>query len=242
MTNFSRRVKRAVELAPTVYTAGLLFGVVLFLLVITGRVRVRHWQRLFATGPVILAPNHPSMLEPFLLLALFAPVYLVCPWLMPWGTPDVSNFMEKKWFFFARKVCIGIARKGSDDQVGKARKAARQIIEVLNDGDTVAIHPEGGRTSSGNGPRITSKTGRTIRQLKRNGLTLCVGRVPNLRIVPVWFEGTDRVMPRGSSFPWRWWYVVTIEVGEPFEFPPDTEDEDVLRRIEQEILSCGDRV
>src|SRR6185436_21073352 len=136
MSNVSRRAKRAVVLAPYVYTFGIAFALVLLVLVLTGRVRVRHWWRLFTTGPVLLAPNHPSMLEPFLLVALFAPVYLVCPWLVPWSMPDIKNFMQKRWFFFARPVCIGVTRSKEAGQSGKSGKAARQVVCVLEGNDT----------------------------------------------------------------------------------------------------------
>jgi 1-acyl-sn-glycerol-3-phosphate acyltransferase len=128
------------------------------------------------TGPVIIAPNHMSYLDPIMVAFV--------------AGPRPVNFMAKASLLkipgFGRLIKAlhtfpvkrGIADKG----------AIMQSLKILSGGEVLLIFPEGTRQRSGKlGPpfpgvsSIALKTGATI--------------------VPVGIIGTDKAMPDGSKLP-----------------------------------------
>ncbi len=100
------------------------------------RVRVYGSERVPASGPLIIACNHVSLLDP----------------------PILGGFCPRKIHYMAKRELFGIPLFGPMiralgaypvDREGSATGAIRRSIEVLRAGETVGIFPEGGRNPSG---------------------------------------------------------------------------------------------
>jgi len=150
--------------------------------------RIRHlgWERIPASGPVVLAANHESILDPFFLGTV--------------TTRPVHFFAKAELFRLpvVRQVLEGLGgipvRRGAD-----MGRAASEGVEALERGEVVGIFPQG--------TCLPYRNRRFQRGAAR--LALATGAV----LVPVLLVGTERaVQPRTHriGFP-----QVTIVVGEP---------------------------
>lgn len=151
------------------------------------------------TGPVILAANHLSVIDSFLI---------------PLLTPRRVSFLAKQEYFAAgnpKKWAVRTFLTGLD-VIGVPRdgfRAAREALEiakgVLDGGGAFGIHPEGSR----------SRDGRLYRgHTGVAWLALATGAP----VVPVAVAGTENVQPVGSRMPRPG--KVTVKFGEPMRFTP----------------------
>jgi 1-acyl-sn-glycerol-3-phosphate acyltransferase len=156
------------------------------------RTRIVGADRLPRSGGYVLAPSHRSMME----ITLLATV-----------TKDPIRYMGKDAAFnlpvlgaiFKKLGGFPVARDGTD------RKALRDAMKMLQDGDRLAIFPEGTRQ---HGPKI---------QPLQPGVAYLALRA-NVPIVPVGMAGTEEIMRSGKRLP-RFGRVVIV-VGEPL-LPPE---------------------
>ena len=164
-------------------------------------------------GPVIIAANHQSFLDDFLLpLVLPRRVTIL-------AKADYFDKWYTSWFF-KLAGCVPVRREG-----GSASRAALQAaIDSLNRGKLVALFPEG--TRSPDGRLYRGKTG-----VARIALE---AQAP---VVPVAIMGTYELMPydKKAPKPGR----VEIRFGKPLTFErhyPTPADRFVLRSVTDEIM------
>ncbi|MGH2683560.1 MAG: lysophospholipid acyltransferase family protein [Actinomycetota bacterium] len=166
------------------------------------------------TGPAILASNHLSFVD-----SLFIPVLLKRK-VVFLGKSDYFDSWRTRWFVRSVGV-IPVRREG-----GAASEAAiRAGIKVLQEGNIVAIYPEG--TRSPDGRLYRGKTG-----IARMALE---AQAP---VIPVSVKGTDRVMPIGARVP-RLRGRLEITYGAPLLFEQyydRPKDRFVLRSVTDEIM------
>jgi 1-acyl-sn-glycerol-3-phosphate acyltransferase len=131
-----------------------------------GRMRVEGLEHLPAEGPVLVAPNHDSQMDPVVIGIAAKPRrrlrYLAQAEL--WKIPGLGWFLNGM-----RQIPI---RRGTGDS-----RALDSAVEALKNGDAVAVFPEG-RLSWGERVRA------------RSGIGLLAGWVPQARIVLCTIEGT----------------------------------------------------
>jgi len=177
-----------------------------------------HRERIPAEGPVIIASNHRSFLDPFLIACLVnRPVYFV-------AKRELFAFAPIAWVLGALGA-FPIDRGRSDEE---AMATARAILER---GDCVVIFPEGTRVRPG--PLGTPRRG--------------VGRLAlqtGAPVVPVAVFGTEDVR-RGIVFrPRR----VALSCGHPLRFPKVAEPSPQLAKavtdriwpsVEREWVALG---
>ena len=198
------------------YPYGIVIGIIFRLLVILGKIRILHWERFpHWKKRIILVSNHPSLLEPFLLPALFFREYFLHPFkYAPWSTPDRTNFYDRWYWFWLRPRAIPIDRKNTQGKF----KAFFETKEVITSGGIIILFPEGGRTFKGK-RFLYSQKGKKLRILK-NGIGWLVLQTKAL-VVPVWVEGTDKVLPNNPeklfSLP-HFGEKITIKIGTPLRF------------------------
>lgn len=152
------------------------------------RGRVYNAERLPVQGGIILAGNHVSFLDPpFFGLACQRDVYFMARDTL-FRNP-LANWILRSWH------CVPISRDRGD--IG----AMRTVLRMLGEGKAVLMFPEGTRSEDGE------------LQEARAGIGMIAARA-KVPIVPMRIFGTDRALPRGTSFP----RPVKIEVkfGEPF--------------------------
>lgn len=146
-------------------------------------------QRVPKTGPVILASNHASILDP--------PLVGI-------GLHRVTTFLARDTLFkgavgwlFRHWHAIPIDREGS----GAA--GMKRILSALSEGRAVLLFPEGTRTRDGH------------LQPARSGIGLLVLK-SGAPVVPVRVWGTFEAMGRGVHFPKP--ERVIVKYGEPMRF------------------------
>src|SRR5438309_124600 len=140
-------------------------------------------------GPLILAANHRSFLDPFIVgICVRRPVYFVAK----------RELFEKRWqgWLLNALGAFPIRRGESDEEMMDTARA------ILNRGDAVVIFPEGTRIRTG-----------SIGRPKRG-----VGRLPletGAPVVPIALAGTERARRGWRIRPVK----VRLRCGRPLTFP-----------------------
>lgn len=234
MKNFFTSVQYLVFVWPFGIVLGILFCLWRFL----GIIKIKGTENFpRAESKILLVSNHPSLLEPFALIAIFFPQYFFHPFKFgPWNMPDRNNFGGIFRIFGPRLIVVDRGNRRAEV------KAILQAVNVLNSGSPIIIFPEGGRTGSGGEcERLTSLKGSKIRRFK-NGVGLLALKTEAL-VQPVWVEGTDKIMPRAKrglfSFP-RFWRQFSITLGRPIRFGSDLCSEEITEILEKVILELSE--
>ncbi|MFQ5767138.1 MAG: lysophospholipid acyltransferase family protein, partial [Acidobacteriota bacterium] len=132
-------------------------------------------DRLPARGPVILAANHSSYLDPAL-------IGRACPRMVHFLVKRSVYFAPGLHWFFRGMAAIPVPVEPSDTS------ALRQALRLLARGEVVGIFPEGGRSPDGS--LGEAKVGATL-LAARSGAPL----------LPVGIHGAHGAMPTGAVFP-----------------------------------------
>jgi 1-acyl-sn-glycerol-3-phosphate acyltransferase len=144
-------------------------------------------------GPVILAANHVSNVDPVLIGAFLTP-----------RLGRRINWLGKKEMFDWPFVGY-LARNGGVvpvDRDGADVEAFRVARRILDAGHVLMVFPEGTRSPTGE------------LQQPKDGLAMLALRA-DPTIVPIGFSNTDRVWPKGRPIP-RIGGHATMRIGEPF--------------------------
>lgn len=177
------------------------------IVLIAFRAGIRHIGKIPADTPVLICPNHQSLIDPILVFAL-----------LPGGMLDrllFTGFGE----YFSRPPLSWLVRPFRIILTGTARtygESLRLASQGLGRGMSVCIFPEGVRTSTGRvmNPRIGA------------GLLSVENGVP---IVPIYIDGASKTLSPinpGLRFP-----AVTLTVLDPIEPAGGDRDKNDLYRI-----------
>lgn len=155
-------------------------------------------------GPVIIASNHASNLDPLVLGG----------WLVPVVGRRIHWLGKKE--LFGWPVVGWLARHGGVhpvDRGGADVEAFRLAQRILDEGNILVVYPEGTRSRNG------------VLGDARDGVALLALRT-GAPIVPVGIAGSHRVWPRGRKIPKPGGRVV-LRIGAPLllerELPPGTD-------------------
>ena len=175
--------------------------------------RVIHRERMLQSGPVILAMNHQSYLDP----------------------PLAGTTCDRAVYFLARQTLLDVPPLGwllpklnviPVNQEGIDRSALKALIGVLKAGNAALVFPEGSRTVDGS------------LQPAEPGLGLIIAKTL-APVVPMRIFGAHEALPRGGG---GWHFApITIVVGEPIFFaaadlsPPG---KDLYKRLSQRVMDA----
>ncbi|MEY2499575.1 MAG: 1-acyl-sn-glycerol-3-phosphate acyltransferase [Verrucomicrobiota bacterium] len=178
------------------------------------RLRFVHRERMINHGPVILAANHQSFLDP----------------------PFAGSASDRGIYFLARKSLLDGPFLGwllpklnvipVDSDSGKDRTALKALIRILRAGEGTLVFPEGQRTPDGN----------LQPALPGVGLVIAKTLAP---VVPIRIFGAYDAWPLGQK--WPRFRPVTVVVGEPIYFSEkDLEPggKDLYLRLSQRVMDA----
>ena len=169
------------------------------------RLRIMHRERMIQTGPVILAMNHQSYLDP----------------------PLAGIACDRAIYFLARRTLMDLPLLGwllpklnviPVNQEGIDRSALKALIRVLKSGNATLVFPEGARTLDGNV------------QPAQPGVGLVIAKTL-APVVPMRIFGAHQALPRGGGG--LHFVPITIVVGEPIFFTPVERESPATNRYEQ---------
>jgi 1-acyl-sn-glycerol-3-phosphate acyltransferase len=175
--------------------------------------RIIHRERVIQTGPVILATNHQSFLDP----------------------PLAGNASDRAIFFLAKKSLMDVSILGwllpklnviPVNLEGSDRSALKALIRILSAGECALVFPEGTRTPDGN------------LQPAEPGLGLLVAKT-RAPVVPMRIFGAYDIWPIHGKLRLRG--KITIVVGEPIYFSEsDVEGggKDLYMRLSQRVMGA----
>lgn len=163
------------------------------------------------SGPVILAPNHVSYLDPFLVGS---------------SVQRRIHFMAKKELF--RNPFIGwILRHLQAYPVTRERvdlSTLKRTLSLLAAGQVILMFPEG-----------TRGDGRTLGPVKP-GIAVIAARA-GAAVVPVFHWGAERILPRGSRG--ARWAPLRVRFGSPLRLDADrSTDRSALEAFGQRIMEA----
>src|SRR6185436_5038803 len=150
------------------------------------------------TGPVVLASNHLSFIDSFV-IPIVAPRRVV---FLAKSEYFTGHGIRGVWVrgLFQALGAVPVQRGGTH---GAAQEALDAALEILNEGLAFAIYPEGTR----------SRDGRLYRG--RTGVAW-LALTAGCPVVPVALSGTQDIQPVGSRIPRI--RRVTVRFGEPLDF------------------------
>ncbi|UYO98298.1 1-acyl-sn-glycerol-3-phosphate acyltransferase [Microbacterium sp. M28] len=161
------------------------------------RPRVEGRENVPATGPVIFASNHLSFIDSIAI---------------PVAAPRPVHFLAKSSYFEGTGIKGALSRTffesiGAIPVRRGAGQAALDALEqqrvLLDEGLTVALYPEGTRSTDGR--LYKGRTGVAFLALQTGA-----------PVVPVGLIGTDRVMPKGAKMP-SLRERITVKFGTPID-------------------------
>jgi 1-acyl-sn-glycerol-3-phosphate acyltransferase len=177
------------------------------------RFRIIHRERMIQTGPVILAMNHQSYLDP----------------------PFAGVACDRAIYFLAKRTLIDVPVLGwllpklnviPVNQEGIDRSALKALIRVLKSGNAALVFPEGARTLDGD------------LQPAQPGLGLVIAKTL-APVVPMRIFGAHEALPRGGGS--LHFVPVTIVVGEPILFTAadlGSRGKDPYGRLSQRVMDA----
>ncbi|MEI6438124.1 MAG: lysophospholipid acyltransferase family protein [Candidatus Omnitrophota bacterium] len=157
------------------------------------------------TGGCIYASNHESNIDPVLL---------------PVVSPRRIRFLAKD-SLFAHPVFGALIRFGGGIPLKRGsadRGALTEVLQSLKDGWPVLVFPQGTR----GGEKVQAGV----------GFLAVKSGVP---VVPIYIEGTDKVLPKGAKLPKR--TSVKVIFGKPIVFSSDVDSTAAAQQVMQAILA-----
>jgi 1-acyl-sn-glycerol-3-phosphate acyltransferase len=167
-------------------------------------------------GPVILASNHTSYLDPLVLAYLADRRHRRVRFLT-----KAELFDKKPLGFLLRQIHQIPVVRHSPSAAGSLERA----VQALARGECVAIFPEG--TISLDLEPMAGKSG-TARLAAQSG-------VP---VTPVGLWGAHRIMFKGRKPNWRWGVAESVVVGPRLRMDPEEDVIDATNRIMSAIARC----
>ena len=169
-------------------------------------------------GPVVFAANHHSHIDTPLLLSLIPE---------PWRHHIVIG-AAADYFFGSRLTSILSALVIGAIPIERAkvnRRSADQAAELIDDGWSMLIFPEGGRSPDGWG------------QPFRGGAAYLAARC-DVPVVPIHVEGTGRILRKGRSLPQP--SPTDVTFGAPMYVDDGEDSRRFAARIEQAVAELAD--
>jgi 1-acyl-sn-glycerol-3-phosphate acyltransferase len=173
-------------------------------------------QHIPSSGPVVLASNHVSYLDP-----------LTLAWVADGRGRHVRYLAKSE--LFEKRVLGSLLRAAHQIPVRRGRSdagdALTAAVDALARGECIGVFPEG--TISQDLEPMLAKSG-----------TARLARRADVAITPVGLWGTHRILTKGRKPHWQWGVPQTAVVGEPIVPGPDEHMKQTTERMMTAIVEC----
>ncbi|GAA2729814.1 lysophospholipid acyltransferase family protein [Actinocorallia aurantiaca] len=163
------------------------------------RLRVEGKENIPSSGPLIVASNHLSFIDSYVIPIALLPLKVVFLAKAEYFESGGFKGRVSRWFFTSMGM-IPVARGNG----ASATSSLEQSAEIVNGGAVFGIYPEGTR----------SMDGRLYRGRTGAGWVVLATGAP---VLPVGLVGTQELQPYGSRFP-KIGRRVTVRIGPVLEF------------------------
>ncbi len=168
-------------------------------------------------GPVLLIANHASHLDtPSILRAL--------PRSLRRRTAVAAAadyFYRYRWLGAVATVALGTFPFSRE---GAVRSSLEHCGDLIDDGWSVLIYPEGTRSTSG------------VRASFRSGIGFLAAEL-DVPVIPIGVSGAHALWPKGARFPHRG--SITVRFGPPIRVPVDADRDELITKLEQAVASLA---
>jgi 1-acyl-sn-glycerol-3-phosphate acyltransferase len=130
-----------------------------------------------------------------------------------WTSTPFKHWLTREVF-----NAVYVARTRTDDQ-----DPLEPLIAALDNGDSLAIFPEGTRSNRGEP------------QAFKSGLYHLAERYPGVQLIPAWIDNVQRVMPKGEVVPVP--ILCTVTFGAPVALAPGEDKREFLSRARAAVLA-----
>jgi len=183
-------------------------------------VGVRYRRRsLLPDGPCLVVSNHNSHLDAAILMGLFPLRRL--PTVHPVAAADYFGstlFLQALAMWMMNGIPIQRRPKPGTDPL-------QPLLERLENGHSLVFFPEGSRGEAGVVARFRPGIGRLVKKM------------PELRVVPVYLAGPERIWPRGQFVPVP--LNVDAIVGKPRTYDPRNGSRAIAEKVQRDVLSLA---
>lgn len=227
--------KEKLKLYLLVYTIGLLIAAAYCYLRLRRYVRVEGRLPSVRGRSVMLIANHPSVVEPLLLIGLLSKIYLLFPRMAPWSTPTAEHFSQlsgRIWSLMQeRAILVPEGRAGLVSWF-------KRMVKILDDESpsVTIIFPEGNRTFLTNSVPV-GDSGQRLGPLQEGVARLIARTEVRPLVIPIWVEGAERVIPNSrdklvASWPkWDYRKPIILRIGKPIDFPAHANQAEISQGI-----------
>ncbi len=159
-------------------------------------------------GAFLVASNHVSNLDPFIIgLGFYRRLNYLA---------KEELFRSKLQKFFFRQVGAFPIKRGVSD-LG----AIKEVFRRLKSKEPILLFPEGTRTLDPGKRKIQAGIG-------------LIAAKSNLPVVPVYIDGSEKVLPPGARWPKR--HSITVRFGKPLFFTKDKKNPSL--KIAQDVMNA----
>ena len=164
------------------------------------------------SGPCIIAPNHQSFLDGFMVASLLKRKTMKHTYIYA-----KEKHWRKRWQkFLARKNNVILMDINKDLMI-----SIQKMAEVLRKGKNLIIFPEGTRSKDG-----------TLGELKKTFAILA--NELNVPVIPVTINGAHKAMPVGARFP-RLFKKISVKFNKPV-YPGNLGTDKILEKVQRIML------
>jgi 1-acyl-sn-glycerol-3-phosphate acyltransferase len=192
-------------------------------------------HRVPAYGPVILASNHTSYLDPLVLAYLadrrhrrvrfLAKAELFDKRGLGWGLRQIGQIPVHRNTPEESDSAAGTLRRSEPTRRSEAASSLDEAVGALREGECVTVFPEG--TISLDLELMAARTG-----------TARLAAVSGVPVTPVGLWGAHRIMFKGRKPKWRRGVAEAVVVGDPVPVAPDDDVYEATDRIMAAIATC----
>jgi 1-acyl-sn-glycerol-3-phosphate acyltransferase len=111
------------------------------------------------------------------------------------------------------------------ENVTRKNNPVTQLVSVLDQGQSLIIFPEGGRTAEGE-----------MQEFKSGIFHLAKSR-PNVVLIPVYIDNANRVLPKGEFLALP--FICSVTFGTPVHLEPDEPKQTFLERARLAVKECS---